>query len=120
MVDGLLGDGDDDRPRLVVIQAGIGHEVLQGLGVDRQAVLLVPLPLGGGVLLGLGSVLGLFWRKPAGESWPPEVLALAGQREQARQDRDWAQADALRKRLLDEFGVVLEDVKGQPPRLKRR
>jgi cysteinyl-tRNA synthetase len=72
------------------------------------------------VLLGLGGVLGLFWRKPAGESWPPEILALVGEREQARKDRDWARADALRQRLLDEFGVVLDDVKGQPPRLKRR
>ena len=74
----------------------------------------------GRVLLGLGGLLGLFWRKPAGESWPLEVLALAGEREQARKDRNWALADALRQRLLDEFGVVLEDVKGQPPRLKRR
>jgi cysteinyl-tRNA synthetase len=71
-------------------------------------------------LLDLGRVLGLFWRKPAGESWSPEVLALVGEREQARKDRDWARADALRQRLLDEFAVVLEDVKGQAPRLKRR
>jgi cysteinyl-tRNA synthetase len=71
-------------------------------------------------LLRLGRVLGLLWREPVGESWPAEVLALVGEREQARQTRDWARADALRKRLLDEFGVVLEDVKGQPPRLKRQ
>jgi cysteinyl-tRNA synthetase len=71
-------------------------------------------------LLELGGVLGLFWRKPAGESWPSGVLALVEGREQARRAKDWALADSLRQRLLDEFGVVLEDVKGQPPRLKRR
>ncbi len=77
-------------------------------------------PAAGRALLDLGSVLGLFWRKPAGETWQPEVLALVEEREQARGERDWARSDALRQRLLGEFGVVLEDVKGQPPRLKRR
>ena len=77
-------------------------------------------PAAGRALLDLGAILGLFWRRPAGESWPPGVLALVGEREQARKDRDWGKADALRQRLLDEFGVVLEDVKGQAPRLKRR
>jgi cysteinyl-tRNA synthetase len=71
-------------------------------------------------LLRMGRVLGLFWREPAGESWPPEVTALVAEREQARQARDWARSDALRNRLLEDFGVVLEDVKGQPPRLKKR
>jgi len=84
----------------------------EGLGVAGTAAARA--------LLDLGGVLGLFWKKPAEESWPPEVLALAEEREQARRDRDWGQADALRKRLMDEFGVVVEDVKGQAPRLKRR
>ena len=71
-------------------------------------------------LLDLGSVLGLLWARPAGESWPPEVLALVDERERARRERAWARADSLRQRLLDEFGVIVEDVRGQPPRLRRR
>jgi cysteinyl-tRNA synthetase len=71
-------------------------------------------------LLELGMALGLLWSRPAGESWPPEVLALIEEREQARNGRDWARADAIRRRLFDELGIVIEDVKGQPPRLKRR
>ncbi len=70
--------------------------------------------------LDLGGVLGLLWKKPAGEAWRPEVTALVEEREQARNARDWARADAIRQRLLDEFQVVIEDVRGQPPRLKRR
>jgi cysteinyl-tRNA synthetase len=71
-------------------------------------------------LLELGMTLGLLWSRPAGESWSPEVLALVEEREQARSGRDWAKADAIRRRLLDELGVIIEDVKGQPPRIKRR
>jgi cysteinyl-tRNA synthetase len=70
-------------------------------------------------LLELGGVLGLFWNKPGGESWPAEVLALVEEREQARKERDWARADSLRSRLQEEFGLVVEDVRGKPPRLKR-
>ena len=71
-------------------------------------------------LLDLAGVLGLLWARPAGECWPPEVLALVEEREQARKERAWARADSLRQRILDEFGVVIEDVRGQPPRLRRR
>jgi cysteinyl-tRNA synthetase len=71
-------------------------------------------------LLDLAGVLGLLWARPAGESWSPEVLALVEEREQARRGRAWARADSLRQQILDEFGVVIEDVRGQPPRLRRR
>jgi cysteinyl-tRNA synthetase len=64
-------------------------------------------------LLRLGMILGLFWKEPAGEEWSPEVLALVGQREEARKTREWAQADALRKRLA-EHGVAIEDRPGGP------
>jgi cysteinyl-tRNA synthetase len=59
-------------------------------------------------LLDLGGILGLFWKAPAGESWPAEVLALVGEREKARQAKDWKASDALRDRLL-ELGVVVKD-----------
>ncbi len=83
-----------------------------GLGIEATA--------GARALLRLGGVLGLFWKSPVGEEWPPAVLALVEARERARRERDWAQADAIRTRLLEEHGVVLEDVRGQAPRLKRR
>ncbi len=68
-------------------------------------------------LLRLGRVLGLFWKAPAGETWPAEILALAGAREEARKARNWAEADRLRQELLDR-GVVVEDSPAGP-RLKR-
>ena len=71
-------------------------------------------------LLRLGGILGLFWKAPVGETWSPEVLELVEQRERARAEKAWERADSLRRKLLDEHGVVIEDVRGQPPRLKRR
>jgi cysteinyl-tRNA synthetase len=70
------------------------------------------------VLLRLGGVLGLFWKRPEGSSWDPEVLDLVAAREQARKAKAWGRADELRGRLL-ERGVVVEDGP-QGPRLKRR
>jgi cysteinyl-tRNA synthetase len=69
-------------------------------------------------LLELGGVLGLFWREPAAEAWSPEVMELVDARESARKSKDWAEADALRARLL-ERGVLVEDGPSGP-RLKRR
>ena len=71
-------------------------------------------------VLDLGQVIGLFWKPPAAaESWPAEILALVEAREQARRDRNWAEADSLRSRLQSQHGVLVEDVKGQPPRLRK-
>jgi cysteinyl-tRNA synthetase len=69
-------------------------------------------------MLDLGGILGLFWKKPGGESWAPEVLALVEAREAARKARDWKQADAIRDQLLEQ-GVTVED-SAAGPRLKRR
>ncbi|HVP14733.1 MAG TPA: cysteine--tRNA ligase [Terriglobales bacterium] len=73
-----------------------------------------------GALLDLAGVLGLLRARPAEEAWPADVLGLVEERERARREKAWARADSIRKRLLDEFGVIVEDVKDQPPRLKRR
>ena len=56
----------------------------------------------------LGGILGLFWRAPGGESWSPEVLALAEARVAARKAKDWKQSDELRDRLAA-LGVIVED-----------
>jgi cysteinyl-tRNA synthetase len=66
----------------------------------------------------LGEVLGLFWKPPAEEHWPPEVLELVASREAARKAKRWEEADALRGRLL-ELGVAVEDA-ASGPRLRRR
>ncbi len=85
----------------------------EGLAVDAKAA--------GRALYRLGGILGLFWNAPAaGEAWPGEVLALVEAREQARRDRDFGQADRLRAQLLDQHGVVVEDVRGEAPRLRRK
>ncbi len=69
-------------------------------------------------LFELGSILGLFWKAPAGEDWPAEVLELAKQREAARKARDWKAADAIRDQLAA-LGVVIEDGP-QGPKIKKK
>jgi cysteinyl-tRNA synthetase len=69
-------------------------------------------------MLELGRLLGLFWRRPEGESWPDEILALARERETARKSRNWARADELRGRLAEQ-GVLVEDGP-EGPKLKRK
>ena len=81
----------------------------EGLGQEARSA--------AGKLLGLGQVLGLFWRVPAGEAWTPEILALVEQREAARKARDWKRADAIRADLSQK-GVLVEDGPGGP-KLKR-
>jgi cysteinyl-tRNA synthetase len=73
---------------------------------------------GARALLRLGSVLGLFWKKPADESWEPRVLDLVEQRESARRSKNWKEADSLRDQLLG-LGVLVEDAPAGP-KLKRR
>jgi cysteinyl-tRNA synthetase len=73
---------------------------------------------GAGALLRLGSVLGLFWKKPSHEAWDPGVLELVEQREGARRAKNWKEADSLRDRLLG-LGVLVEDAPSGP-KLKRR
>jgi cysteinyl-tRNA synthetase len=73
---------------------------------------------GARVLHRLGSIIGLFWRPPAGEAWAPEVLELVQARETARKARNWAEADAIRDRLLAHGAVVEDSAAG--PRLKRK
>ena len=66
----------------------------------------------------LGGILGLFWKPPASEAWPADVLALAEQRSAARKSRNWKLSDELRDRLTA-LGVAVEDGP-QGQRLKRK
>jgi cysteinyl-tRNA synthetase len=69
-------------------------------------------------MLRLGQVLGLFWKRPATESWDPGITSLVEQREQARKSKDWKQADTLRQQLL-ELGVTVEDG-ANGPKIRRK
>jgi cysteinyl-tRNA synthetase len=59
----------------------------------------------------LGGILGLFWKAPAGEEWPAEVLEIAARRDQARKAKDWKASDELRDQLA-ERGVLVKDGPG--------
>jgi len=61
----------------------------------------------GVVMRGFDGVLGVVGEVEA-ERLPPEAEKLIARREEARKVGDWAEADALRVRLL-ELGVVVED-----------
>ncbi len=57
----------------------------------------------GSFALALGDLLGMdpsSWRKPLASRDPALAEALRREREQARADRDWSKADALREALL--------------------
>jgi cysteinyl-tRNA synthetase len=56
----------------------------------------------------LDKVLGVLGLAPEDEQIPSEILALAEQRQQARQARDFAKSDALRDQLAG-LGYELKD-----------
>ncbi|MGI6168873.1 MAG: cysteine--tRNA ligase [Christensenellales bacterium] len=63
----------------------------------------------------LSGVLGLLTKKE--QEIPQEILALAEKRQQARKEKDFARADALRDEI-GEKGYILEDTP-QGPKLKK-
>ena len=115
---GALGAAVADADRLFHEAMDDDFNTAAALGhlFDLARVVNRALDEGGGAeavqaarsLLALGGVLGLFWKAPGAESWPPEVLDLARQREAARKAKDWKRSDALRAQLL-ELGVAVED-----------
>lgn len=58
------------------------------------------------------EVLGLEGLLAASEGPPPEAVELADQREQARRDKDWAEADRLRDELQALGWIVRDGVDG--------
>jgi cysteinyl-tRNA synthetase len=68
-------------------------------------------------LRALGAVLGLLQREPqeflqGGEETPAWIAEAIAAREAARKRKDYAEADRIRKELLEK-GIVLEDVAGR-------
>ncbi len=71
-----------------------------------------------GTVLAFDQVLGLdlaAWQ-PAEEAAPEEVMVLVDEREQARQEKRWAEADALRDQVR-ELGYEIEDT-GRGPQVR--
>ncbi len=66
-----------------------------------------------------GELLGLFWNEPREETFDAAIVALADQREAARQAKDWATADAIRAQLAEQ-GVIVEDTRPSGYQLKRK
>jgi len=61
-------------------------------------------------MLAFDRVLGLDLKRAVREGRiPPNVSALIEEREEARKRKDYQTADSIRKRLRDEFGIILED-----------
>ncbi|HVQ77825.1 MAG TPA: cysteine--tRNA ligase [Candidatus Binatia bacterium] len=82
--------------------------------VEAGQIGAAPFLLGVGELVTLGGVLGLFQAPAAAPEIEPHVRAridaLVGLRQEARQRRDFAEADRLRDEILG-LGVVLEDTR---------
>ncbi|MDD5439742.1 MAG: cysteine--tRNA ligase [Candidatus Omnitrophica bacterium] len=53
------------------------------------------------------DIFGIAFKKD--DSLDPEVQKLVNARAEARKNRDFKTADVVRKRLLDEYGVIVED-----------
>ncbi len=97
-------NNDIDMPRALALV----WELVKDAGIpdaDKRATILDFDRVFG---LGLGSVKSI--EKDAVEV-PPEIHALAELREQARKEKDWAKADALRKEIEDR-GFTVRDVDG--------
>ncbi len=68
--------------------------------------------------LGLAGILAMAKSETLSEPIAPEIIALAEAREEARKNKEWEKADALRKEL-EERGYEVKDVEGEY-RLKKK
>ncbi|MDA0748852.1 MAG: cysteine--tRNA ligase [bacterium] len=103
-------DDDLNSPRAMAAVFELVNAVEGLLGeekVDREGAALVD-----GFMEEINQVLGVFYTLPGDEEedgdLSEELQALIVEREQARKDKNWARADEIRDRLLEE-GYVLED-----------
>ena len=97
-------DDDFGTPEAVAVLFDLANRVNAG----EKALAQQPRALGG--------VLGLLQRDPqqflqGGEATPAWIAEAVAAREAARKRKDYAEADRIRKALLDK-GIVLEDVAG--------
>jgi cysteinyl-tRNA synthetase len=84
----------------------------QAIGVLFEMAKLINIEgAGSAILKECGQLLGLFSSDEAEVGPPSQVLVLAQAREDARKNKDFAQADGFRKRITEEFGWILEDTK---------
>ena len=65
------------------------------------------------LILDFDKIFGLNLKDIKEEKIPKEILNLVKQREKARQERNFAESDKLRK-LIQEKGYTIEDTKGKP------
>ena len=109
-------DDDFNTPEALAVLFDLAREInrLRDQDLNQAAALAAELRHLGGVLGILQDDAEAFLRSAAGEAEglsDEEIEALIGQREQARQDRNWAEADRIRDQL-QEAGILLEDGAG--------
>ena len=68
--------------------------------------------------LGLAGILAMAKSETLAEPTAPEIIALAEAREEARKNKEWEKADALRKEI-EKRGYEVKDVEGEY-RLKKK
>ena len=108
---------DFNTPEAVAVLFEIAREINKKRGTDREQAIRLA-----GCLRYLGGILGLLQNDPedflresvrvpsemAGALSTAEIESLIEQRIQAREHKDWAEADRVRAKL-DALGIVLED-----------
>jgi len=108
-------DDDFNSPEALAVLFDMAHEInrCRQKDVERAAAIAA-------CMRDLAALLGLLQQQP--ESWlqggvsdtglsDEQINALVTQRDQARDNKDWAESDRLRD-LLQEAGIVLEDGAG--------
>jgi cysteinyl-tRNA synthetase len=101
-------DDDLNTPQALAELARIAGQARKAVSVDDKRQLKAEL-LGAGLALGLLQQDPQAWfARGAGHDDDVRIQALVDERDTAKQARDFARADAIRKQLADE-GILLED-----------
>ena len=101
-------DDDLNTPQALAELARIAGQARKAVSVDDKRQFKAEL-LGAGLALGLLQQDPQAWfARGAGHDDDVRIQALVDERDSAKQTRDFARADAIRKQLADE-GILLED-----------